>query len=503
MANPSGSGWEKAGIFLLRWSLPVCFLALILLNLAWKWVLVNSYAPDLGGFERNVIWGIRQCMEGNPLYADPWSGNFALIQYQPLYYSLVAGIGSLLGQDTPDGHGLYQLARGINGILNLATWALWFSILHQCFRLSRNRALFFSGLAFLLMESFSISGRPDALKAFCFAALVRVLLAFPDMRKRYVLGLALLFSTMAFFTKQDGLVYAAICPLWLLWQRQTKEAIGLAVLQAVFLVVPVWLLHQSSHGAYLANVFGGLKNGLSLSWFVSAFGPFFMARLWVFAPALALAIDFLWERHPRLQALAIAFLVAFGSALLFSFKFGSGPNYFAESIWAGCALLGLVVQRFEVKALFFRPWARLTLPTMVLAFAFGISALQWATGVFLHQEKRLKSLYGQQREVQAYLAQRFAHQPNYKVLVLHSRQWEDHLTVLLGSHAFVPTRDVLEQVWKAGSPPQIQAVQAAVAEGKGLQALVVPAGAAPDFLGMDFSRWKPRHEVGGFVVWER
>jgi hypothetical protein len=112
------------------------------LQLGLKRILVFSYAPDLGGFERNVIWGIQQIMLGKPLYTNPDAAPFALIQYMPAYYYLVAIIGKILSIDPLNAHSVYSLARCLNALLSLGSVFLLYRMATRNFLISRTIAVF-------------------------------------------------------------------------------------------------------------------------------------------------------------------------------------------------------------------------------------------------------------------------------------------------------------------------------------------------------------------------
>src|SRR5690348_10182121 len=60
---------------------------------------IQALSPtlDLGGLERNVAVGIARLLRGESLYTNPEQPPFAIIQYGPVYYVIVAGICRVLG----------------------------------------------------------------------------------------------------------------------------------------------------------------------------------------------------------------------------------------------------------------------------------------------------------------------------------------------------------------------------------------------------------------------
>ncbi|HOY96743.1 MAG TPA: hypothetical protein PK509_13450, partial [Catalimonadaceae bacterium] len=311
------------------------------LQLGLKRILISSYAPDLGGFERNVIWGIQQIMLGKPLYTNPDAAPFAIIQYMPAWYYLVATLGKLLSIDPLNAHSVYSLARTFNAVLSLASVFILYRMATRHFRIPQTIAIFISSIAFLWMEAFTISGRPDCFKGFVFQCLIYVLLQYPSKRKRVVFPLAMMLSVLAFFTKQDGLVFCAILPVVLFLQKEWKQMLVTGLGIALMIAVVFSLFQFGTNGDFIRNVLGGLNNGISISWFVGAFSGYFSVMAVLFGLALVMSLEFVFEKNYALHVLAAGFVFSFFPQLLFSLKYGSGPNYFLECTFISLLFLGI------------------------------------------------------------------------------------------------------------------------------------------------------------------
>ena len=468
------------------------------LQLGLKRILIFSYAPDLGGFERNVIWGIQQVMLGKPLYTHPDAAPFALIQYMPAWYYLVATIGKILSIDPLNAHSVYSLARCFNALLSLGSVFLLYRMATRHFRISRTIAVFISSLAFLWMEAFTISGRPDCFKGFVFQCLIYVLLQYPSKRKRLVFPLAMMLSVLAFFTKQDGLVFCAILPAVLFLQKEWKQMLVTGLGMALAIAVVFSLFQFGTNGDFVRNVLGGLNNGISISWFVGAFDGYFSVMAVLFGLALVMSLEFAFEKNYALHVLTAGFVFSFFPQLLFSLKYGSGPNYFLECTFISLLFLGIMLHRLSLKAIFQYPFTHYLLGAAVLMLLFLTSSFHWLTGGFLHQERELKVKYEQQKEVVAWLHKN-AKQADFKTLVLINRQWEDHTTTLLADHIVAPCRDVSIQVFNAKKQTGFGPLKSVVESGQ-VDFIVSDGSSISPFLKFDYSRYQQVAEIGGYHI---
>lgn len=468
------------------------------LQLGLKRILVFSYAPDLGGFERNVIWGIQQIMLGKPLYTNPDAAPFALIQYMPAYYYLVAIIGKILSIDPLNAHSVYSLARCLNALLSLGSVFLLYRMATRNFLISRTIAVFISSLAFLWMEAFTISGRPDCFKGFVFQCLIYVLLQYPSKRKRLVFPLAMMLSVLVFFTKQDGLVFCAILPAVLFLQKEWKQMLVTGLGMALAIAVVFSLFQFGTNGDFVRNVLGGLNNGISISWFVGAFAGYFSVMAVLFGLALVMSLEFVFEKNYALHVLAAGFVFSFFPQLLFSLKYGSGPNYFLECTFVSLLFLGIMVHRLSLKAIFQHSFTHYLLGAAVLVMLFLTSSFHWFTGGFLHQENELKAKYEQQKDVVAWLHKNAA-KADFKTLVLINRQWEDHTTTLLADHVVAPCRDVSTQVFNAKKQAGFDPLKSVVESGQ-VDFIVTDGSVIAPFLKFDYSRYQQMAEIGGYNI---
>ena len=492
MIQSSKINFERA-FRILFWTMAISFLVL---NLILKWTQVNSYAPEWGGFERNVIWGIQQIMLEKPLYTNPEGFPFAIIQYMPFYYHLVGFFGSIFSIDPLDSHQVYSLARMVSFACCIFSSVLLVLMARQ-FKIRSEIAFGLGIVAFLWMDRFAIAARPDSLKGLIFQLIIFCLIQFPEKRKRFVFSLAVLLSLFGFFTKQDGLVFSGILPLTILFCSGLKEGVLWAFITLAIQILCLFLFQKSFNGDFFSNVAGGLQNGISFSWFIGAFGSYFSLMAILFGIALLVAFEFAFEKNWKLNVLSAGLACSFFPSLLFSFKYGSGANYFLEATLISLLIFGIWLNNLPFKKLFFRPGSPQLLASLVFGLLFFVQAMQWFTGSFLNSEKALKENYLEQKSV----ADFFKDKPKARVLINLKRQWEECLTTLIPNQVICPQRDVAIQVFDAKGKIDFKPLHNSISNGQ-IEFVITETGQKPAFLDCDFSEFKEYKSIGNFQIWK-
>jgi hypothetical protein len=473
--------------------------AFFLLNLSWKMIRAGSYAPEIGGFERNVIWGIQQMVAGNPLYSNPDAAPFTMIQYMPLYYHIVCWLSRIGGIQPDDAHSVFLLARSLNLLLSLLTSGLLFTLLRSRLKVSLILASGTSLLTFLLMPAFTLAARPDTLKVFFIILHIFILLYFQHWRLRYLMPASLICALFCFLSKQDALTSFGLMPLAFLIGKEWRNLLIYGIFGLAVTGLTILFLQGRSEGWFLANALGALQNGISLSWFKSGFFHFFGLYAVFFAPAIVLSLEFAQEKNRNFRILSAAFLLAFFPQLAASLKFGSASNYFMEATLISCLLLAYGFQTYSGR-LFFRFQESLQLLGFVsMLLWFSVPSLEWASGVFLHQEARLKIEYQEEKKVAKQFRDLF---PEQKFMVLTDRQWEDYQTNLLWNQVINPTRDVSEQVYNGKKGNALQALNLHLRNSHNIL-LITRNGQIPSFPGMDFSGFHRITKAGSYDLWGR
>lgn len=489
---------RRGAIF--RYAPLAVLLVLFALNLAYKFGLAFSWAPELGGFERNVIWGVQQIMKGKPLYTNPESLPFAVIQYMPFYYHLVAFLAKIFQIDPQKVHSLYVCGRLFSLLLSLGSVALVFVLATRRFRVGRLTALAVCFFIFCLMEKFSVAARPDALKAFCFLSASCFFIWRGPLSAQSVgfHALGFLFALGAFMSKQDGLVALGVLPLTLLLFGHTRSFLFYGLLATAALAILIFSLQYVYDKQFLANVAGGLQNGISISWFIGSFNGYFSALAVVFGLAMVLAYEFFRESDWSLRVLASAWFCSFFPALFFSLKYGSGPNYFFEATLIAGLFLAIWLDKVRFSALFVRKESYAAFLSVAAGLYFLIPALNWSTSIFLNQETELKSGYLAQEKAVKLAENKLP--GSGKILVLTQKQWLEYYTCLLSEKVACPQRDVSIQMFDAGKTDQARALQFALDQGQ-IQAILADKNSSPSFLNLDFSAFEKKDEIGDLSLW--
>lgn len=482
------------------WAFWFLFGVILFLAIKARIALALGYAPDLGGFERNVIWAVSRMLDGQPLYQDPYSGQHAIIQYQPVYYYWLATLAGWFQVAPSDALSLYRIARIGNVILGLGTSLVFYLTLRKGFQLKAPLSFFASLVPLLVLDSFAISGRSDTLKAFFFSALVFLATALPALRLRWTIFWNVLLASLAFFTKQDGLLFGLAMPFVWFWLGRWKAFLVQTFALAAILVAGTLALHSATHGAYLDNVLGGLKNGISLNWFAQVFYGFFNGRAILYIPALFLSIEFLREKDRRLVFLSFLLLLSFLGNVLLAFKYGSGTNYFTESTFLASALLAIGLHSARLPSFLVASGKAWAWGFLFLSVFFLSSLLPWAMTAFGNQEVVQRKQYEDQKELVKQIRNLFPLKKEMG-LVLFNRQWEDYTTTLLGDKVLFPTRDVWTQVYEASDGVGFESVARFLNTGSQVSFLITEGDKIPVFLDLDASRFTIKERSGPYAIW--
>ena len=140
---------------------------IFILFLAYRIMVVIYPQPDAGGVEGNVVYFIQHILDGQSLYTDPELPPYAIAQYTPLYYYLVAAISKLCAVSADNVAGIFITSRVVSLILNLCLVAVIYKIAKKYFEAGRSASLIVGFISFIFLEITSFS-RPDSLYHFLF-----------------------------------------------------------------------------------------------------------------------------------------------------------------------------------------------------------------------------------------------------------------------------------------------------------------------------------------------
>jgi Dolichyl-phosphate-mannose-protein mannosyltransferase len=313
-----------------------CFFV-FLVYLIYRIMLLFFPHPDTGGVEVNIIYFVQRILDNQPLYTDPETAPYAIAQYSPFYYYLVAGVARLSGIGADDVFSLFITGRIVSLVLNVAYLGVIILICRNIYAVSLRKSLVVAFAAFIFLQITSFA-RPDSLYHFFFMLTVYFLLkmAKSEEEKRShtkAIVAAALLAAITLFSKQTGFFLPAIAGLWLLYRRQFKS---LLLFSAVYLAAAAFLI--AGAGYFLAgqllfkNAVLGINNGISISWYRDVIiNPFYNGFGLVLLPAF-LGILFITPKDRGAISKFSGFMLftIFICQNLVALKVGSIPGYFTE-----------------------------------------------------------------------------------------------------------------------------------------------------------------------------
>ena len=247
-------------------------LVVFALQLANRVYLIIEPSPDIGGIETTFVHGVQSIQHHGTLYKNPEKPPYEFFQYHPLYFYTVA----LLVDKGDDPVSIYRVGRALNLVFNLLTIALLALFMKHQLSIEKYLAWAIALGAFSLFWSHNIAVRPDSLKTLCIVTSAslfgKYILANYYSKDNQPLTDSIvsffpiaLCSTLAFATKQDGILAMGIFPLtlWVAMGFSRAFLLGILMLLSNLLFV---LLLSSTSPLYWTNAWLGLNQGLSVPW---------------------------------------------------------------------------------------------------------------------------------------------------------------------------------------------------------------------------------------------
>ncbi len=433
--------------------LPHYIIALFLITLFLRVVLVNYYDYNLGGIEPNVIYGIQRILLGQPLYQDPASGTYSIMQYTPLWYYLAAGVARLLPGQLRHGldvHGIYVLCRVLALLFNLLTICVCAAIIRN-WRLSWLHSLVFS-LPVLMILTAHYYTRGDSMHLFLFITAIWLFICYSKEHKLQFLLLAALSTAACIMVKQSGVLVVGLIVAGIhFFERRTIHAVLYLSLSAISAGAIAWYCCNGDWQAFYQNTVLGLKNGVNISFLWKMFiGQNFLDMV----PCYLLYCLILFRLQNR-EAKRAYFYLTFSAGISWLFavftgiKVGSSNNYFTEFLLLLLVAMPYVLQTGKDKKLFTVATKEVTIQRFAL-IAFYILITSKTVGFFtaVYIEKSFKN-YGQEYANEQNLYQYFK-----KNLHIHAgmhiffteRYFLDNI---FAEYSIMPTKDVVTQVYIA------------------------------------------------------
>lgn len=293
--------------------------------------------PDAGGVEGNVIYFVQRILDGQPVYTDPEQPPFAIAQYAPAYYYLVAGIARVSGSGPDEVFALFVVGRVVSLLLNIGLARIVLSICRKIFDIPVLRSGITAGLCFIFLQSTSFA-RPDSLyhvvfmlSLYCFLRWFRQEAS--SAGRNWLVAAALL-SAATFFCKQTGIVLPCVFGLILIIQKRYKLLVQfslfyLVTFSAMFAVTGFFL----GFDLFLKNALQGINNGISPGWYLRVvFLPVFASGAgFLLLPAFVIVLWLaLKETRPALRLSGSLLLLFFICLNGIALKLGSVAGYLTE-----------------------------------------------------------------------------------------------------------------------------------------------------------------------------
>lgn len=249
------SNWRRVilGAFAL-------YAAASILIVVFLWANHILFSYDLVALEGIFVEVVRRVQDGLPIYPVP-SADFIPFAYQPLYYYLSAPFVAIFGLN-------FSTLRFVSVIATLGSLVIIFLAVRKETG-SRWWALIAAGLfaaAYRVLDNNLERPHPDAYLLFLTLlagwlislsekpVFSTVSVSFTDLiaRKRVSDLLAVLLTVMAFWIKQQGIVFAVGILIYLTWRQGWRKTLPLWILAAVlgplfYFAMPDWVFGPYFH----------------------------------------------------------------------------------------------------------------------------------------------------------------------------------------------------------------------------------------------------------------
>jgi hypothetical protein len=277
-------------------------------------------------------------MESGKLYTSPLTAPFSVTQYTPFYYYLCSLTAWLTGHsDNSNIQALYTIGRSWNLIFNLINAIFIFKISRSVLSISKNKSYFLSLLSFALISTLGFAVRPDSLCDMASIASIYCFLIYQKepkdkFRSIVLLGVTVLLTAIAVFSKQSGIQLIIIFGGFCLLIKDFKTLIRIILFTIVFYGGLLWLFSHL-YDSFFQNIIGGVANGINLKWFMTFIigRSLFVISCW---PLILISLFLLIKKNTLFKGDICAKLLAFcmlGTltfAMVTALKMGSNINYF-------------------------------------------------------------------------------------------------------------------------------------------------------------------------------
>ncbi len=402
--------------------------------------IIFSFLPETGGVSINMMYGIMHLSKTSILYSNPEFAPFSIIQYMPLYYYLISGIGKLFNISN-DVHQMLVVNRMICFLSGVAYSFLLFYCIRKFFpKVGFRIASAIGLLMFILIPSHNYGRLDNLYLVFCMAAIYTFInylqIKYRDEKiNLQALLLSGLFCSLAVLTKQTGIIITVFFCGWLLVIE--KSPLRLLQFLLAFILptaIGIYLTLPSTPLDFKLNTINGIKNGIDLNWFYQVTVKYYFAESgFLIAFGLYIAGWLLFERKPGLKLfISGSILFLFATAFLMSMKGGGNPYYFLEftfMVFIGiCFLINTQPDNYKK----YMPYITLLLPFFLMS---TINDKGWHE---LGRMKKAKKDYNDCLQVSNYINQNIR-KGNYIYSNFHL---ENTLNLMQSETALFPCREV-------------------------------------------------------------
>lgn len=285
-----------------------------LVTVAWTVGARIRFNADIDWLEGGEIYHAFRWSRGEGIYQPPTEG-FLPYPYPPLYWVILAGVGSIFGID-------YASARTLSAVAFAVIIVLLGLELRS--RIGAGRAGWFAallGAATVAMTYPDVGGFYDLARVDTLAQAFVVISTFAVVRRRIVW--AALAATCAVYTKQTMLFPVVALAASMLLQRDTKVLVRFLLVAGGSSLAALAVLEWSTHGLFLMWMLDTRHHGVDVHRLWTAGHDLLLAAPWLLVPLLAL-------HRSRVSAQTKIWVAVLGgctvAAVLPFIKIGGFPN---------------------------------------------------------------------------------------------------------------------------------------------------------------------------------